>query len=130
MDAGLCGRAVHRAPRNVDTQLVCLMHSKDPSKHAGALYSMFLLEFKTNLATAGHGSLSGGAGTGGKIWRLNLSAKVNVDVFSLDIQDFRFLISLKERPGRLNPVLGAPSRAHIAVVGLPARRAPRYPQSG
>lgn len=32
------------------------MHSKDPSKHAGELYSMFFLEFKSILATADQGT--------------------------------------------------------------------------
>jgi uncharacterized protein YjbI with pentapeptide repeats len=56
MGAGVCGRPVHRAPKKVDAQPVCLMHSKDPAKRSGVLYSEFLLEFKAIISAAGTGT--------------------------------------------------------------------------
>ena len=36
-----CGRKLHMAPDGIDEQPVCLMHSKDPAKHSGALFEAF-----------------------------------------------------------------------------------------
>src|SRR5215472_11305956 len=56
MEAGVCGRPVHRAKVKADTEPVCLMHSKDPEKHSGVLYSEFWLAFNDILDTAGTGT--------------------------------------------------------------------------
>jgi uncharacterized protein YjbI with pentapeptide repeats len=56
MQAGVCGRPVHRAKHKADTEPVCLMHSKDPEKLSGPLYSEFLLEFNDILDAAGTGT--------------------------------------------------------------------------
>jgi uncharacterized protein YjbI with pentapeptide repeats len=55
MQAGVCGRPLHATVEGVDKVPVCLMHSKDPEKLEGPLYSKFLLEFKGMLADAGTG---------------------------------------------------------------------------
>jgi uncharacterized protein YjbI with pentapeptide repeats len=53
-----CRRPLHNAPQGVDGQPVCLMHSKDPRKEAGALFEEFMREFEAILTTAGGGVAS------------------------------------------------------------------------
>ncbi len=56
MQAGVCGRPVHRETHKADTEPVCLMHSRDPDKRSGVLYSEFLLAFYDILDAAGTGT--------------------------------------------------------------------------
>lgn len=56
MQAGVCGRPVHRDKKRGDLPPVCLMHSKDPEKWSGVLYSEFLLGFNDILDAAGTGT--------------------------------------------------------------------------
>jgi uncharacterized protein YjbI with pentapeptide repeats len=51
----LCGRALHNAPRGVDIQAVCLMHSHDLKKQNGQLSSDFWHTFESILTAAGQG---------------------------------------------------------------------------
>jgi uncharacterized protein YjbI with pentapeptide repeats len=54
-NAPKCGRPLHNAPDGVDSDSVCLMHSKDTGKQSGELFEAFWYEFEAILKEAGGG---------------------------------------------------------------------------